>query len=217
MTKKGDSKKHGHANEKHGTQAIPDGFPGTGDEGGDASPAGEPDACEAIVIETGEVPPVEPAAPVLEPAPEPTAALPAESQQLLRLRADFENYRKRVLREKDELYQRANMDLLGELLPVLDNLDMAFAAVQGGGNDAVVQGFKLVGEQMLGVMARFGLKPVDAEGQAFDHRVHEAIAHLPSAEVAENHVIAQTRRGYMLGERLLRPAQVVVSSGPPAA
>ena len=143
-------------------------------------------------------------------APEPVPT------QLLRLQADFENYRKRVLREKDGLYQRANADLLEELLPVLDHMDLAFQSASDADMDnAVVHGVKIVADQLVVTLSKFGLEAVDAEGIEFDPNVHEAISHLPSPDVAENFVVAQTRRGYKLGSRLLRAAQVVVSSGSP--
>lgn len=148
------------------------------------------------------------------PAPVPVEAPPA-SDQLLRLRADFENYKRRVLREKDELYRRANEDLMQELLPVLDHLDMAFKAADGKQDDPVVQGFQLVADQLLAALGKHGLQPIEAEGAEFDPNLHEAVSHLPSGEVAENHIMVQTRRGYRLGDRLLRASQVVVSSGAP--
>lgn len=150
---------------------------------------------------------------------EPGETAPARQAQLedrlLRLQADFDNFRKRMLREKEELYRRANEDIMLELLPVLDHLELAFSAA---GTDSeehpVIQGFSLVAEQLRAVLRKFGLNPIEAQG-AFDPNVHEAVQHLPSAEVPENEIIAQLRAGYMLGSRLLRAAQVVVSSGPP--
>ena len=140
----------------------------------------------------------------------------ALTMQLLRLQADFENYRKRVLRDKEDLYVRANADLLETLLPVLDHMELAFqSATEDDMANAVVQGVKLVADQLVAVLGKFGLDAVDAEGVEFDPNLHEAISHLPSADVSENFVVAQTRRGYTLGARLLRPAQVVVSSGSP--
>lgn len=135
--------------------------------------------------------------------------------RLLRLQADFDNYRKRTLREKDELWRRAHADLIEELLPVIDHMDLAMkAAVDHEAPDAFVEGFRLVQDQLLGTLARFGLSVQQTEECAFDPNLHEAIAHIPSASVEENHVATETRRGYMLGDQLLRPAQVVVSSGP---
>ncbi len=135
--------------------------------------------------------------------------------RLLRLQADFENFRKRTLREREDLYRRANEDLMLELLPVLDHLELAFhAAGKDGADHPVVKGFRLVGEQLQQVLQKFGLQPIETQDVDFDPNVHEAIQHLPSEEIPENGVIARTRAGYMLGSRLLRAAQVVVSSGP---
>ena len=136
------------------------------------------------------------------------------ADRLLRLQADFENFRKRMLREKDDLYRRANEDLLLELLPVLDHMDLAMeAAASHDVPPAFVEGFQLVSEQFLSTLKKFGLSLVDDAG-TFDPSYHEAVSHLPSPEVPADHIMARVRKGYMLGERLLRPAQVVVSSGP---
>jgi molecular chaperone GrpE len=140
---------------------------------------------------------------------------PVVDERYLRLHADFENFRKRVLREKDELYSRANEDIMQELLPVLDHLEMALAAAEGREDDPVVEGFRLVGEQLSGVLKKFGLSAIDTDGCEFDPNLHEAILHMPSEEVSENHIVSDARRGYMLGNRLLRASQVVVSSGAP--
>ena len=135
--------------------------------------------------------------------------------RLLRLQADFENFRKRTLREREDTYRRANEDLMQELLPVLDHLELAFrAASKEEAEHPVVKGFRLVGEQLQQTLEKFGLQPIETEKVDFDPNVHEAILHLPSEEVPENGVIERTRAGYMLGNRLLRAAQVVVSSGP---
>ena len=169
----------------------------------------------------------------VEPAPE-TEPVPAAEQEvpetagdecpealrarLLRLQADFDNFRKRVSRERDELYRRANTDILSELLPVLDHMDLAIEAAEThSADEAVVEGFKLVSEQLMTGLEKFGLKPVDAGGKAFDPNLHEAISRMPSDDVPEDKVIVQVRRGYVLGDRLLRAAQVVVSSGPASA
>lgn len=134
--------------------------------------------------------------------------------RLLRLQADFDNFRKRTLREKDSLYKRANEDLMAELLSPLDHLDMALdAAGEHGAPRSFIEGFQLVKEQVLGILGKFGLSVVDADDGEFDFNLHEAISHLPSDDVAENCIISQVRRGYKLGDLLLRPAQVVVSSG----
>ena len=136
------------------------------------------------------------------------------NERLVRLQADFENFRKRTLREKNELFKRANEDIMQEMLPVLDHMDLALEAAEKHGADkAIVDGFSLVGDQLLTVLERFGLKAVDAAGERFDPNLHEAISHMASDEVPDGCVMEQPRRGYMLGDKLLRAAQVVVSRG----
>jgi molecular chaperone GrpE len=150
--------------------------------------------------------------------PQASGAKPVEQdERFLRLLADFENFRKRVLREKSDAYRQAHEDLMRGLLSVLDHLDLAVAAAETHNAEGpVVDGFRLVGDELLGVLQKYGLKPEDAAGARFDHAVHEAIAYQPSAEVPKDHIIRQTRRGYRLGDRLLRAAQVIVSNGPSA-
>lgn len=147
--------------------------------------------------------------------PAPAPVLPAIDDRLLRLQADFENFRRRSQRERAEIATQANENLIKELLPVLDHLDLALdAAAQHGAGGPVIEGFKLVSEQLLNVLAKAGLTPLDATDQEFDPQKHEAISHVVSETVPSNRVIMQVRRGYMLGSRLLRPAQVIVSQGP---
>lgn len=134
--------------------------------------------------------------------------------KLLRLRADFDNFRKRSLREQTLLCDMANQELMLELLPVLDHFQLAIKAAAEHEADAKFrEGLEMVFEQLMGVLSKFGLEPVDAERHPFDINVHEAINYLPSDEHPESTVIAQVRRGYLLKNRLLRPAQVIVSSG----
>jgi len=147
----------------------------------------------------------------------PVEVLPPVDDRYLRLQADFDNYRKRVLREKDELYRRANEDIMEELLPVLDHLDLALQAAGDNHDDPVVKGFALVGDQLVSALSKFGLSVIKTEGCEFDPNLHEAIMHMPTAEVEEDHIVSDARKGYKLGERLLRASQVVVSSGAPGA
>ncbi|AKJ65404.1 nucleotide exchange factor GrpE [Kiritimatiella glycovorans] len=134
----------------------------------------------------------------------------------LRLQADFENFRKRTNRERGEMVRRANEDLLGELLPVLDHFEIGLKTARDHQSDeAVVEGFQLVYDQFQQTLRKFGVEPVDAEGEKFDPGVHEAMSHLPSPDHEEGQVTHQVRRGYRLADRVIRPAQVVVSSGPP--
>jgi molecular chaperone GrpE len=158
-------------------------------------------------------------APAQPPTPAPPQPHPAE-ERLIRLKADFDNLRRRFERERQEMVVQSNERLIRELLPVLDHFELAVdAATQHKTDKAVQDGFGMVYDQFVSAMSGFGLKPVEAQGKPFDPNVHEAIAQQPSADVPEHIVMLQTRRGYMLGERLLRPAQVIVSGGPakPAA
>ena len=135
--------------------------------------------------------------------------------QFVRLQADFANFRNRTQRERLELYQRANEDLLLELLPVLDHYEMGLqTAEQQETDSAVLDGFKLVYDQFNNVLDKFNLKPIDAVGEVFDPHKHEALTHMPSDEYPAEVCSNQVRRGYMFGDKLLRAAQVVVSSGP---
>ena len=153
---------------------------------------------------------------------EPTPAVEEEDEslrdQFVRLQADFANFRNRTQRERIELYQRANEDLFLELLPVIDHYEMGLqTAEQHDADKAVVDGFKLVYDQFNNVLKKFNVEPIDAVGQEFDPHKHEALTHMPSDEFPAETCSNQVKRGYMLGDKLLRAAQVVVSSGPAAA
>lgn len=135
--------------------------------------------------------------------------------QFVRLQADFANFRNRTQRERVELYQRANEDLLLEILPVLDHYEMGLqTAEQHDADKAVVDGFKMVFDQFQNILNKFNLTPIEAVGETFDPHKHEALTHMPSDEYAAEICSNQVRRGYMFGDKLLRAAQVVVSSGP---
>jgi molecular chaperone GrpE len=165
------------------------------------------------------------------PAPTPGAKLPAPTleEQLaaarkeaaghydhyLRAVADLENHRRRVAREKDELRQYAAANLLQHLLPLLDNLQLALAAArQDAAAKSIADGVAMVLDQFKGVLERHGVKELNPLGQKFDAHLHESLSHQPSAEVPEEHVLQVVRAGYSLHGRLLRPASVVLSSGP---
>jgi molecular chaperone GrpE len=128
----------------------------------------------------------------------------------LRKLADFDNYRKRQEREMSEFRRTANADLIRECLPVIDNLERALAAP--GGNDAGLrQGVELVLRQYVGVLTRHGLVQIDPLGDAFDPGAHEAIQRLETADAEEATVTQVLQKGYLLGDKLLRPALVVVA------
>lgn len=133
----------------------------------------------------------------------------------LRSQADFENYKKRATREKEEAIKYANSTLLERLIAIVDNFELGLEAARGEGkNSPVFSGMSMVLKQLMDFLTEQGLQPIDATDQKFDPNLHQAIAHEPSGEVPEGVVIRQTRRGYRMKDRLLRPSSVVVSSGP---
>jgi molecular chaperone GrpE len=133
----------------------------------------------------------------------------------LRSQADFENYKKRAAREKEEAIKYANSALLERLIAIVDNFELGLEAARGDAeNSSVFSGMSMVLKQLMDFLTEHGLQPIDATGQKFDPNLHEAIAHEPSEQIPEGVVIRQTRRGYRMKDRLLRPSSVVVSSGP---
>ena len=143
-------------------------------------------------------------------------ALAELNERIVRLTADFDNFRKRAQREKDEARQFANQGLLEKLLPVLDNFEMALTAVKDA-DPSVRDGVQMILDQLLGVLKESGVEPVDAMGQPFDPNLHEALSQEETTEVEEGTVVQQVQRGYKLNDRLVRPARVVVAKAPGAA
>ncbi len=140
-------------------------------------------------------------------------------EQMLRIAADFENFKKRAARERQEVSKYANESLLQKFIPVLDNFDMALLAANGATGNAVQQlqaGVNMIHQQLKNVLAEAGLEEIDANGKEFDPNWHEAVSQQESAEVAEGTVLQQLRKGYKLRDRLLRPAGVVVAKKPAA-
>jgi molecular chaperone GrpE len=134
--------------------------------------------------------------------------------RLLRVSADFDNYKKRAARERQDATRFANESLLTKLIPILDNLEMALAAShrpQAGTSDALKTGVNMVYNQLRSVLNEAGLEEIDAAGMPFDPNLHEAVSQQPSADVPDGHVLQQIRKGYKLRERLIRPASVVVA------
>jgi molecular chaperone GrpE len=157
-------------------------------------------------------PPAEPEVPVEEVLDTEDPAKLAEERldQLLRLKADFENYRKRVIREQTELVDRASLRIVERLIPVLDDLDRALAAANEHQQfDAIVKGIQLVQKQLQEVLVEEGLERVTAEG-AFDPHEHEAVSTAPGA-VDEPTVLQVVRPGYKLKGKTIRPVLVHVS------
>ncbi len=152
-------------------------------------------------------------------AQDPTAGLQADLDRFrdlaARSQADFENYKKRSAREKEEAIKYANKSLLERLVGIIDNFELGLAAAKEQSADSpIYSGLVLVQKQLSDLLAENGLQPIEAEGKTFDPNLHEAIAHEPSNEYPEGIVVRQTRRGYRFKDRLLRPAKVIVSSGP---
>ena len=149
---------------------------------------------------------------------EEVAALQAERDELFdrlqRLAAEFDNFRKRNAREAAVTVERANERLVKELLPVLDDLGRALEAVAEHEEAKLEDGVRLVHRSLADLLAKEGLSEIATEG-AFDPHVHEALLSQPS-EAAEGDVIEVVQKGYTLGDKVLRPARVVVSAGAPA-
>jgi len=150
---------------------------------------------------------------------DPTAGLQADLERFrdlaMRSQADFENYKKRCAREKEDAIKYANKDLLERLIPIVDNFELGLEAARGEGEKSpIYSGMSLVLKQLKDFLAESGLQPIEAVGQKFDPNLHEAIGHEPSDEFPDGTVIRQARRGYRFKDRLLRPSTVFVSSGP---
>ena len=131
--------------------------------------------------------------------------------QFLRSREDFENYRRRMEKEKTEFRRYAVADTLRDLLPVLDNFERALEVPSAGDVESFRKGFELIHTQLLELLRRRGVTPIEALGTDFDPNVHEAVVHEPSATHRDGEVMQELQRGYRLGERLLRPAMVKVA------
>ncbi|HEV8677030.1 MAG TPA: nucleotide exchange factor GrpE [Methylomirabilota bacterium] len=140
----------------------------------------------------------------------------AEAQdRYLRTLADFDNFRKRVGRERDEWRRQAQEQVLREILPVLDNFDRALAAEPGGGGDAGFRaGVELIHRDFLKALERVGVRPFSAVGEFFDPQRHEAVARVERDDVADQTIVKEMLRGYLFRDRVLRPAQVVVAVEP---
>ncbi len=131
----------------------------------------------------------------------------ALQDRLLRTAAEFDNYRKRIERERRDQADSAAAAAIEDLLPIIDNLERALQAPVGADADGYRKGVELVHQQMMELLRRRGVKPIQAVGVDFDPRFHEAVVNEPSADHREGEVMEEFRRGYTLGERLLRAAQ----------
>ena len=136
----------------------------------------------------------------------------------LRNQADLENFRKRAARDRADAIKYGNASIIEELLPIADNFEMGLAAATADqGSSSIAQGLQMVHKQLNEFLANNGLKEVETDGKMFDPNLHEALSQQPSDEVPEGQIIATLRKGFMLHDRLVRAANVVVSTGPAKA
>jgi molecular chaperone GrpE len=133
---------------------------------------------------------------------------------LLRKTAEFDNYRRRTERERQTQAETAALDLLGELLPLVDDLERALQVEPGSeGTEAYRRGVELIHRQLMELLRKRGVQPIEALGADFDPHRHQAVAHEAAAGHREGEVIEEYRRGYTIGDRLLRPSMVKVAKG----
>lgn len=174
----------------------------------------QPDAGE----ETAEAVPLSPVpevVPAVDPRDEEIAAL---KDRLLRLQADFDNFRKRMVRDREDQARRASEKILKDILPVIDHFELGIqSAHRHHVKHTVIEGFAGILDQFHQALEKAGVTPIETKDQPFDPHLHECVTQLPSEEQPENMVIQETRRGYKLGSFLLRASQVIVSSGPGTA
>ncbi len=177
------------------------------DENGVPIPADDPDDVEVVFEETGSA--GEPATPPARVAPSADDADLRE--RLLRLQADFENFKKRIERERIDHFRYATFGLVGRILPVLDNFERAMAAARpSGASDPLIEGVALIQRQLVAELAVEGLRPMESVGALFDPELHEAVATDPDSQGPPHTVTHVFQRGYFLHDRVLRPAMVRV-------
>ena len=175
------------------------------------------EACETGSVEPETpVPPDESASEKPAEPEKPAEEKPAEPDWktlYARTLADFDNYKKRAARDREDTYRFAEMDILGDVLPAVDNLQLALSNAKDKAEDPFVKGVQLVYETLLKSLKEHGAEPFDSVGKELDTEKMEAIATLPSDEIEEGKVSVESKRGWMLKDKVLRVAQVVVSSG----
>lgn len=154
--------------------------------------------------------------PASTPAEEALKAAHEAEQRYVRLYADFENFKRRAARERDEVRRSTTEGIVSRLLPVLDNFEMAMQAIRqpGASMSAVQVGVEMILGQIRTTLTDLGVEEVDALGKPFDPTLHDAVSQEETSTVPEGQVTQQTRKGYRLRERLIRPASVVVSKAP---
>ncbi len=140
--------------------------------------------------------------------------LSVSEDKYLRLNAEFDNFRKRVIREKSDIRINAQFDVLNYIVPVLDHFELALnSADQSHNLEKLLEGMKLIKAEFERALTNLGVEEINAVGKPFDPNFHEAIANEASDEIEKDIVLKQWRAGYKMGDRLIRPATVVISSG----
>lgn len=146
------------------------------------------------------------------------AALEAEKnearERMLRIAAEFENFKKRTRREQADAEAKAKETVLRDMLEIVDNLERAVGFSENTDPKALVQGVQLVLRLFQNKLERYDVKPVEAKGQPFDPRLHDAISQVPTADAPPGSVVNEVQKGYRIGDRLLRPAMVAVAVAP---
>lgn len=136
-------------------------------------------------------------------------------QRELKAQAELENFRKRMVRETESQLKFAALPMVRDLLDVVDNLHRAIeSSGAAAGSEGLVEGVKMVQQQLVAVLAKHSCKPIDSVGKAFDPNVHQAIAQQPSAEFPAGTVVQEVSVGYRMYDRVVRPSMVIVSTGP---
>jgi len=138
------------------------------------------------------------------------------NDKYLRLYAEFDNYKKRAQREKEDLIKYSNEDILYHLLPVIDNLEMALKHSADNVSEALVKGVEITLREFQRVTEKFGLVPIPATGKPFDPSVHHAMSQVERTDMKDKTVVEEFRKGYMFNGKVLRPSMVAVSKGPAA-
>ncbi|OGW57681.1 MAG: nucleotide exchange factor GrpE, partial [Nitrospirae bacterium RBG_16_43_8] len=134
-----------------------------------------------------------------------------EKDRYLRLYAEFDNYKKRIARDKEELIKYGNESLVYELLPVIDNLEMAMKHSSNAASAGLAQGVEITLKEFLRVIDKFGLSPIETSGKMFDPSLHHAMTQVERDDIDENMIVEEFRKGYMFSEKVLRPSLVAVS------
>jgi molecular chaperone GrpE len=183
-------------------------------ENGPQAPEGQNSPEPLATVEAGNITPEQ-----LEELKQRAAKADETWERLLRSTADFDNFKKRAAREKQDAIKYANESLLQKLIPVLDNFDMAQSAAQTASTEAVQSlqtGVNMIYQQFKNLLTEAGVEEIDATGQKFDPNLHEAVSQTETDQQPEGQVVQQLRKGYKLRDRLLRPASVVVAKKPAA-